>query len=133
MPFPFSVSHTVVAGGVRPDDVHKFATWLQDELRRSQAMDASCMDGCVQFRSWVTIGGPLWGIGGGVIDLNETGASGRIRVTLSFVPLSVTIAVGAALAVASVSSRQSLTEAVVVWVVLFVVAFVPWYLVLPER
>jgi hypothetical protein len=133
MPFPYSVTQTIVAGGVRLEDVGRFATWLADELRRSRAAQVSVDRDIVRFRSWLTLGGPLSGIGGGVIDLNETGASGAVRVTLSFIPLAAIIAVGAAAAVLSQRSGQSLGDAVMVWAVLFVVAFVPWYLVLPER
>ena len=133
MPFPFSVSDTIPAGGVGPDDIDRFAGWLEAELRRSRATDSTFVDGAVRFRSWLTVGGPLRGIGGGVIDLSETGASGKVRVTLSFIPLAIIAAVIAALAVLSQHPAQSVTEAVGAWAVLFVILFVPWYLILPER
>ena len=133
MPFPFSVSVTVTAGGVGPDDVPRFAQWLESELRRSHAIDASVANGSVRFRSWLAIGGPLAGIGGGVVDLKETGASGKVRVTLSLAPLALIIAVLAGLAVWSQRAGGSPAEDVGVWAVLFAIAFLPWYLVLPER
>jgi hypothetical protein len=133
MPFPFSVSQTVAAGGIDPDHVPMFARWLEGELHRSHATNVEMGRDSVRFRSWVTIGGPLSGIGGGVIDLSETGARGKVHVRLSFIPLATFIAAGVALAVLTQHPRQSVAEAVVVWGVLSVVAFVPWYLVLPER
>ena len=133
MPFPFSVSETLSAGGVGADHVPMFARWLEAELRRSHATSVEIGRDSVRFRSWLTIGGPLSGIGGGVIDLSETGASGKVRVRLSFIPLATVIAVGVALAVLTQHPRQSVSDAVVVWGVLSVVAFAPWYLVLPER
>jgi hypothetical protein len=133
MPFPLSVSETVTAGGIDPDHVPMFARWLEGELRRSHATHVEIGRDSVRFRSWVTIGGPLSGIGGGVIDLSETGASGKVCVRLSFIPLATVIAAGVALAVLTQHPRQSVADAVVAWAVLFVVAFVPWYLILPER
>ncbi len=133
MPFPFSVSDTITAGGVGPDDIGRFADWLEADLRRSRALDTKFVDASVRFSSWLTIGGPLAGIGGGVIDLSETGASGKVRVTLSFIPLAITAAALAALAVLSQHPAQSVTEAVGAWAILFGILFVPWYLILPER
>jgi hypothetical protein len=133
MPFPFSVSATITAGGVGPDDIERFAEWLEAELRRSGAMDTAFVDASVRFRSWVTISRPLRGIGGGVIDLRETGASGKVRVTLSFIPLALIAAAVAALAVLSQRPTQSVTDAVGAWAALFAILFVPWYLILPER
>jgi hypothetical protein len=133
MPFPYSVSTTVAAGGVGPGDIDGFAQWLESELRRSHATHIRIGRDSVRFRSWTTIGGPLRGIGGGVIDLSETGASGKVRVTLSFIPLAVIVAVGAALAVLSQRASESVADDVGAWAVLSGIAFLPWYLILPER
>jgi hypothetical protein len=133
MPFPFTVSESITAGGVGPEDVPKLAEWLDGELRRAHATDTSFAHGRLRFKSLMTIGGPLRGIGGGVIDFREAGSSGKIRVRLSFVPLAIVIAAGVTLAVASTHARESWVETVGAWAGLFGLIFVPSYLILPER
>jgi len=133
MTFPFSNSGTVVAGGIRAQDISKFADHLCRELLRNQAGDVTHTETAVRFRSWVTIGGPLWGIGGGEVDFRESAASCQIRFTLSFVPLVGIAALVATAAALSVGGHQTFGESVGLWLVLSLLVIGPWYLVLPGR
>ena len=87
----------------------------------------------MRFRGVRALRGPLLGLGGGVIDLRDAGESGRIRVTLSFVPLAVLIAAFVTVSVASEYASETLAEGVMLWVATFLLLFGPCYLLLPAR
>jgi hypothetical protein len=133
MPFPISASETVIAGGLGPSDVTSCARWLEADLRRNRATSVSIGDRVVRFRSVLTLGGPLWGFGGGVLDLREAGETGKIRVNLSFVPLVIVVAGLVTVSVASTYTPQRLGEDIVLWFALFLLLFGPCYLLLPAR
>jgi hypothetical protein len=133
MPFPVSASETIIAGGIGPQDVARCARWLEADLRRSRATKVTIGTSVVRFSSVFALGGPLSGIGSGVIDLREAGESGKIRVTLSFVPLALVTVALATVGVVSGGPSQSPGEGVMLWLALFLLMFGPCYLLLPAR
>ena len=133
MPFPLSTSELVIAGGVGPGDVESCARWLEADLRRNRATGTSITDHVVRFRSVLAFRGPLLGLGGGVIDLREAGESGKIRVSLSFVPLAALIAAFVTVSVASEYASETFAEGAMLWAATFLLLFGPCYLLLPAR